>query len=152
MRMTRMIRVAFCAGWHIGRLMKCCGAPPKKPTVTGGAIVYIVKADNPDVNYSINPPQVTDSEGNVVPAGELTFPIESDNPAAVEVIPDGPLSGKVHFGGPNADGSPASAAITARVIHNGNVIGVLGAQFTVTAGDPAAIAGGSLVFEGLVEV
>jgi len=34
---------------------------------------------------------------------------------------------------------------------DGTVVGSFGAQFTVTAGDPKAITGGSIAFEGLIE-
>jgi len=57
------------------------------------------------------------------------------------------------FGGPNADGAPAVANLTLQFTDpaTGEVVGSLGAQVTVTAGDPAAIKGGSIVLGDLVE-
>jgi hypothetical protein len=119
--------------------------------------MFIVKADNPDVNYQIAPPtNVTDSEGHLVTAPELAYEVTSDNLGAIVVNPDpaDQLKGSVHFGGPNADGSPALANINVLIkkTSDGKVLGSFGAQFTVTAGDPAAIVGGGITFEGLTEV
>lgn len=119
----------------------------------GGSIMYIVRADNPDVGYHITPPTVTDSEGNPVPSGELTFEVTSDNPGAVEVVPSGPTDGNTHFGAPNPDGTPALANVNVLVKNAaGTVLGSFGGQFTVTPGDPSAIAGGTITFDGLSEV
>lgn len=114
--------------------------------------MFIVKDDTPDVNYSITPPTVTDAEGSPVPASDLVFETTSDNPSAVQVNPADQLSGTVHFGSPNADGSPALCNINVSVKNGaGTLLGSFGAQFTVTAGDPSAIVGGSITFEGLTE-
>lgn len=113
--------------------------------------MIIVKNDQPDVAY-VASFSVVDAEGSPVPnpAG-LTIEVTSDNPSAVSVLPDAdPKTGSVHFGSPNPDGSPAIANITVAVkLADGTLIGSFGEQFTVTAGDPAAIAGGTIVFEGL---
>lgn len=133
-------------GWLLGRR--------RSYQMQEGGFMYIVKADNPDVRYVITPPTVTDSEGNTVPADSLTFEVSTSNPQGVEVTPDpaDPLAGSVHFGGPTADGTPAVASVVVLVkLQDGAVIGSFGAQFTVTAGDPAAIVGGSIAFEGLAE-
>lgn len=116
--------------------------------------MFIVKADNPDVRYRITPPTVTDSEGNAVPAGDLTYNVVSDNPGAVEITPDpdNELEGNVHFGAPNEDGTPALANVNVTITNEaGTMLGSFGAQLTVTPGDPAAIQGGGISFDGLTE-
>lgn len=147
-----VLLVAFAIGILIGRGLR----KRRKLKLEGGEIMFIVKADNPDVGYTITPPSVTDSEGNPVSVGDLTFEVSSDNPGAVALTPDpaDQLHGSAHFGSPNADGSPAMANINVAVkaTATGTLLGSFGAQFTVTTGDPAAIVGGSITFEGLTEV
>lgn len=114
--------------------------------------MYIVKDNQVDVPFAISF-VITDAEGSPVPQPDVAVAVVSDNPSAVAVIPGADqLSGTVHFGSPNPDGSPANANITVTVsLKDGTVVGSFGAQFTVTAGDPAAIAGGTIVFTGLTE-
>jgi hypothetical protein len=129
-----------------------------KYTLKGGKFMYIVKDTQPDVAFQLSF-QVLDAEGSPVidPAvlSALKVEVVSDNPSSVAVIadPDGnPLKGTVTFGSPNTDGTPSNANINITVSEtDGTVIGVFGAQFTVTAGDPAAIASGTIVFAGLSE-
>jgi len=110
-------------------------------------IMYIVKDDNPDVGYAIEVGEVTDSEGNVIPDAQLQVEVASDNSASVEVVPgEDPKAGTIHFG------APGNANVTATVKDgNGNVLGTGAASFLVTTGDPAAITGVSLKFDGLTE-
>jgi hypothetical protein len=112
---------------------------------TTGEIMFIVKDDNPDVGYQINPGIVTDAEGNPVDATAVTTTIESDNPDVVAVNSTSDTAGTVHFG------KPGDAAITATISSGATVLAKLGAQFHVTSGDPAAITGGSISFDGLTE-
>lgn len=119
-------------------------------TLEGVNIMYIVKADNPAVGFSIDLSnlQVKDSEGHVIADPNVEVLVESDNPAAVSVehSEDG-LSGTLTFG------DPGDAAITA-TIHDADsdkTLGVFGAQFHVTTGDPASMSGGSIHVEGLTE-
>lgn len=105
--------------------------------------MYIVKNDNPDVGYTLTY-SVTDSEGNVLPNEETVAEVVSDNPDAVSVDP---ASGTVHFGNPGL----ANLNATIKDADTGNLLGSFGAQFTVTTGDPAAISGGTIAFEGLTE-
>lgn len=110
--------------------------------------MYVVKDDNPDVGYGIGIGEVTDSEGNVIENAQLSVEVTSDNEAAVSVEPaEGGLSGSIHFG------APGQATLTANVKSASGVLLATGAaSFTVTTGDPAAVAGVSLSFEGLSEV
>ena len=127
----------------------------KKYFLKGGKFMYIVKADIQDVAYSVGGFTVLDSEGSVVPNAELDIVVTSDNPGAVQLTPDpdDQTKGIAHFGAPNTDGSPALSNITVAVnLKDGTMIGSFGAQFTVTPGDPAAISGGSIAFNGLAEV
>ena len=100
-----------------------------------GDIMYIVKADHPEIGFNLSF-TVTDSEGN-----------ESDNEDAVDITVDETgRAGTVMFG------NPGLANVNATVeSEEGVLLGSFGAQFTVTVGDPAAIVGGALVFEGLTE-
>lgn len=112
--------------------------------------MYIVKADAPDVGFSVDlsDAEFKDSEGNVVSDETLDVKVVSDNEEAVSVSagPDG-RSGTVHFG------SLGDAALTATIsdTESGRTYGVFGAQFHIVAGDPATMAGGKIAFEGLTE-
>lgn len=111
-----------------------------------GDIMYIVKADNPAVGFNLTF-TVKDSEGNVVPEDNLSVFVESDNEDAVAIEADETgRAGEVTFGSPGL----ANVNVTVED-EEGELLGSFGAQFTVTVGDPAAIAGGTLVFEGLSE-
>ncbi len=106
---------------------------------------YIVKDDNPDVGFAVTLGNVTDSEGNVIPDAQITLDIQSSdaNVLAATVNADG-KSGSVHFGAPGI----ASLTVQAKSA-SGQVIGSGGDTFTVTLGDPAAIASVSTTFDGL---
>jgi hypothetical protein len=119
-----------------------------QPHLTGGfQIMFIVEADHADTRYSITPASAVDSEGNAIPDAQLTYEVVSDNPASVEITPDtdNTLAGGVHFG------APGLANVNATVKFGETLLGSFGAQFTITAGDPAAITGGGIAFEGLTE-
>lgn len=121
--------------------------PPPQPQQLEVLMSFIVKADLPDVGYTLTLGEVTDSEGHVIPDAKLSIEISSDNPASVEVTPveDG-RTGNVHFG------SPGNATITANVRdEQGDLLGTGVAGFVVTTGDPAAITGVALAFDGLTE-
>jgi hypothetical protein len=150
-----MIDASVALGFlTIGILLGRVFRPRQPHSFVGGRFMFIVKDDNPDVGYTITAPTVTDAEGSPVPAGSLTFTVTSDNANAVAVTPDptNPLAGTVHFGSPKADGTPDTANINVAVTDAaGTLLGSFGAQFTVTAGDPAKIVGGSIAFAGLTE-
>lgn len=131
---------------------RCHGHWDQHYHVEGGEFMYVVKADNPDVKYGISPVVVKDSEGNTVPGASVDVVVASDNLAAVTVTPDAdPHTGTVHFGGPNPDGSPATAGLTATFKFGDKVLAVKGTQIVVTAGDPTEISGGDITLEGLTE-
>jgi hypothetical protein len=114
----------------------------------GGSIVYIVKADNPDVQYAITHGDVIDSEGNVVPEAQLTYDVSSTDSAVVMVTPDSNDSkmGNAHFG------APGQATVNLSITDSkGTVLAVGAKDFTVTAGDPAAIQNVSISFGDLQE-
>lgn len=114
----------------------------QQPHLSGGKFVIVVKDDNPDVAYDVQDLVVTDSEGQVIDHPNLTFSIESSDPNVVQITPnDAASTGTAHFG------APGQANVNLNVMDGeGNLLGALGAQFTVTAGDPKAITGGSLKF------
>lgn len=110
-------------------------------------VMYVVKADHPETKYNISA-DVVDSEGNVIEATELDWEVTTDNPDAVEIVPDddnNPTTGAVKFG------SPGTANVNITASYKGNILGSFGAQFTVTTGDPSAIANANITFEGLSE-
>lgn len=118
---------------------------PKTHKLEDAKFMFIIKADNPDVNYSLSF-QATDSEGNPVAAEDLDVSVTSDNETAVSVAPATSTGGTVHFG------APGFANLNAVVKNKaGTLLGSFGAQFTVTSGDPSAITGGQFAFEGLTE-
>jgi hypothetical protein len=116
----------------------------------GAHYMYVVKDTQPDVAF-VAAFKVVDAEGHEVadPAG-LTVETVSSDPNVVGIIPDAggdAKKGAVHFGDPGL----ASVNTTVKLA-DGTLIGSFGAQFTVTVGDPAAIAAGTIAFEGLTEV
>lgn len=115
--------------------------------ITGGKFVIVVKDTNPDVAYDISGVVAEDAEGNVIPDAQLTYEVVSDNPSVVEITPnDPPTTGNTHFG------APGQANVNVNVKNaNGDLLGALGAQFTVTVGDPSQIAGGTIKFGDLVD-
>jgi hypothetical protein len=137
----------FCLGTLVRRHRR----KHKKFALKGGEFMYIVKDNTQETPYQISF-VITDVEGSPVPQPDVDVKVASDNESAVKVIPIDLLTGTINFGSPNADGTPATANISVSVsLKDGTLIGSFGAQFTVTAGDPAAIAGGKIVFTGLTE-
>jgi hypothetical protein len=160
--------LAATAGYIIGRLVVDwwqTRTQPKPVTlvfrggkITFGGFMFVVPADHGDVSYSVTlPTSATDSEGNAVPLNPDLFSVtvESDNPAAVEILPDDDgdnLSGTVRFGGPGPTGEPALANVNAVVHYDGRMVASYGAQFTVVAGDAQVFGGGGIAFDGIEEV
>ena len=132
--MTR-IRRLLC------RILGCC-----KPTIQG-EFMYIVRNSQPDVPFHINAVAL-DEEGEQVPDERLLFQVQSSDSDVVSVAlgSDG-VSGVAHFG----RSGTASIVVSVSARSTGEILGSFGAQFTVTTGDPAAISGGTIVFEGLTE-
>ena len=124
------------------------GIKPKFTIVNGGQLMFVEKADRPDVPYEITAPEVKDSEGNLVPDSQITYEVSSTDTSVVEVTPnpDDPKTGNVHFG------SPGQASINVNAKVGSDLVQAFGAQFTLTAGDPASIVGGAINFPGLTEV
>lgn len=115
---------------------------------TGGKVMYIVKNDNPDVNYTITPPaEVKDAEGEVIPNPVLVYEVSSTDPSVVQITPDAdPKTGSVHFG------TSGIATFNVAVRNtSGVLVGSGAASFTVTVGDPATISAITLSFDGLTE-
>jgi hypothetical protein len=142
---TVLAIIFFALGFAVAKFF--LKPPTRAITIWRSLFMYIVKDDNPDVNYSITLGEVKDGEGNVIPDAQLTVEVESDNPAAVAVSPgEGGRSGSISFG------APGQANVTANVKNSGgSLLGTGAASFTVTTGDPKSISGVSLAFEGLTE-
>jgi hypothetical protein len=133
--------IFLAIGYAIGRT--------QRPTniLKGLKLMFKVKADNPDVSYSIEVGEVQDSEGNVVPDAQLSIEVVSDNPGSVEVVAGADSkSGTLHFGAPGN----ANVTVTAKD-QNGNTLGAGAAAFLITAGDPAEITSINLKVDGLTE-
>lgn len=121
------------------------------PTLGGHREMYIVKNDNPAVEFTIEAPIVTDAEGEEVGAQDMVFNTSSTDPAVVQVnMPDPTdmLHGNISFG------HSGPATVNVQVLHraNGTLLGAFAAVFQVTTGDPASIVGGKITFAGLTEV
>lgn len=110
-----------------------------------GMFMYIVKDDNPDVGYHLAF-TVTDAEGNPVDPGTLNVVVTTTDPAVVAATPTDPMNGTVHFGNPGLSTFQVTVEKS-----DGTVLGSFAADFTVTTGDPAAISGGTVTFDGLTE-
>lgn len=110
--------------------------------------MIIVKDDQPETGYAISGVTATDAEGHNIPDAKLNYVVESTDPAVVEVVPNpsDQTKGTVKFG------DPGVATVNVQVEGpGGTLLGSFAASFTVTEGDPAAIAGGSIVFDGLTD-
>lgn len=122
--------------------------PPPQPNTFEVKFMYVVKDDNPDVNFSLVLGDVTDAEGNTISdsgaALDVTVETTDDSVVAVTFDP-ATKSGSVHFG------NPGTATVTATVSSGGNIFGSGAADFTVTTGDPAAISSVDLTFDGLTQ-
>lgn len=125
-------------------LSKLKPPPPAKSLEV--KFMFVVKDDNADVNFSVVTGDVTDAEGNVIPEAQLDLAVVSTDDSVVAVTFDAAAkSGSVHFG------NPGTATVTATASSGGKLLGSGAADFTVTVGDPAAISGISLTFDGLTE-
>lgn len=110
--------------------------------------MFVLKADHEDVPFTIEG-EVTDSEGNVIDNADIDWAAESSNPSVVAINVDSDeddTTGSIHIG------SPGIASVNVVGKYNGAILANFGAQFTVVAGDPAAITGGKIVFEGIEEI
>lgn len=125
-------------------LSKLNPPPPAKQLEV--KFMFVVKDDNADVNFSVVTGDVTDAEGNVIPDAQVDLAVSSTDDSVVAVTFDATSkSGSVHFG------NPGTATVTATASNGGTLLGSGAADFTVTVGDPAAISGISLSFDGLTE-
>lgn len=121
--------------------------PPPQPQPLEVKFMFVVKDNNPDVNFALALGVVTDAEGKVIPDAQLDLAVDSTDATVVAVTFDAASkSGSVHFG------DPGTATVTATVSSGGNLLGSGAADFTVTTGDPAAISSVALNFDGLTEV
>lgn len=121
--------------------------PPPASNLLEVRFMFIVKNDNPPVPFSLVLGEVTDAEGNVISDAKLSTTVESDNTDAVAIDFDSATnSGTASFG------NPGQANVVANVKSGETLLGTGAASFTVTLGDPAAISGVALEFEGLSEV
>ena len=113
--------------------------------------MFVEQATREDTRYGIRPPTVVDAEGSAVdPQPDLAYEVTSTDATVVEILPDddNELAGTVHFGAPGI----ASVNVVVKDAETGDVVGSFGAQFTLVPGDPAAVVGGGISFEGLTEV
>lgn len=118
---------------------------PAKPLEV--KFMFVVKDDNPAVNFSLVLGDVTDAEGNKIPDAQVDVDVVSSDETVLAVTFDKAAKiGSVSFG------NPGVASITASVSSGGKLLGSGAADFTVTVGDPAAISNVALNFEGLTEV
>jgi len=115
--------------------------------------MYIVNADHAPVNYRVENVEVRDAEGNLVPAAELTYVHKSNNETAVVVTPNptNPAAASATIGVPKADGSINIATVSVEILSGAKLLGVRSATIGLVPGEPSAISGGDLVFEGLTE-
>lgn len=122
--------------------------PPPQPQPLEVRFVFKVKNDHQDESFSIALGNVTDAEGEVLQdITSLSVEVTTSDPEVVDVTFDRATnSGTAHFG------HSGVASLTASVKNaNGDILGSGAADFTVTAGDPAAISDVKLAFGGLTE-
>ena len=108
---------------------------------------FIVKDDNPDVGVKVTASGVTDAEGQPIDNAQLSIKITSSDDSVVSVTDNGDGSGSVHFGAPGQASTQYEVSGP-----DGTVLGSGSDGFTVTTGDPAAIAGVTASFDGLTPV
>jgi hypothetical protein len=105
---------------------------------------YVVKDDNPDIQYNIQVTGLVDSEGREIP---VKVAIDSSDEDVIQLVKVDEKSGTVHFGGPGL------AAIGYQALsEDGKVLASGGDLFTVTTGDPAGVVSIEATFEGLTPV
>jgi hypothetical protein len=129
------------------RLVQIVSASRFGYQLTLEGVMPVYKADHADFDGRIVIGAV-DSEGDIItdapiPAGH-TLTITSDNPTAFTATQDTADAKLVHYhvGSPNTDGSPSQANVTATLTDPaGNMVATGASQVTVTAGDPTAITG-----------
>jgi hypothetical protein len=128
--------------------------------VIGGDFMQIVPATHPDSRYAItevDTSSLRDSESNLIHNPSVTYEVSSDNPSAVELIPDDPANprvGAIRWGTIPDDEEFAIANVTALTKVNGQLVKTSGAQFTIVAGALAAagVAGGDFQVNGLEDL
>jgi len=118
--------------------------------ITGGNIVYIVTDDQQPVGFSISGVTATDAHGHPVDSAKLKYVFSSSDETIATVSQDDadPTKGTLTFAG---EEGLVTVNVTVEDSKDGDILGSLAANFTVTAGDPAAISGGSITFDGLTE-
>ncbi len=142
MKTALIFLAAVLFGYALGMKRRRSNTRPNPLEVD---FMFVVKADNPSVNYSLSY-TATDSEGNAVADADLDTEVVSSDTSVVSVSQTDNKSGVVSFG------SPGLASLNATVKKkDGTLLGSFGAQFTVTTGDVAAISGGAITFESLSE-
>jgi len=130
----------------VAEIAKLNMLPPPQHKPLEVKFMFVVKDDNPDVNFAVVTGDVTDAEGNTIPDAQVDLAVASTDDSVVAVTFDpSTKSGSVHFG------NPGTATVTATASSGGALLGSGAADFTVTVGDPAAISGISLSFDGLTE-
>lgn len=110
----------------------------------------IYKDDKPDFDIHLIL-TAKDSEGREIADAPIpanfTLEVISDNPDAFSVTQDAADLKLIHchVGGPNADGTPATANVTALLKNaTGDLVAIGSDAVTVTVGDPASISSISL--------
>lgn len=126
----------------------------KSKLTFNGIIMYKVKADSPDIPFTITV-NAKDSEGNpvIVDPSSIAVEVSSSNEDLVSLVMDddgSDLSGVIHIGRPSADDAEI-ASLEATISYNGTVVDIVGAQFVVTTGDPVDFGGSTIEFDGLTE-
>lgn len=121
-----------------------------RPDPIGGELMFVVKDDHPPVKVHFGDVTAKDAEGHNVDNAELVFDLQSSDVDVLDVTPDPDNGDGKHF--EVAFDSPGLASLEGTIkTSDGVLLGTRGAQFTVTAGDPASIDGGDIVVEGLTE-
>jgi hypothetical protein len=116
-----------------------------QPDNEGVEFMYIVKDDHEDVEYRIGEVTAQDAEGNAVDVAGMNVSVVSSDPAVVKVTSRTPTEGKLSFG------KPGNATVAATINAPSGQQIVRTANFVVTTGDVALIAGGNLEIDGLTE-
>lgn len=122
--------------------------------IQGAKIVYVVKDDQAPVNFALSVAGATDAKGQPVDPTTLKYIVSSSDEAIATVgpnsaAPDDDTQGTLTFLG---EEGPVTINVEVEDSAGGGVIGAYAANFTVTAGLPTAITGGSITFAGLTEV
>lgn len=145
------MRFTFDIGRKTRKFLRELLTPQTFTIIQEPSVMFVVPADNPDVEIRVTAPVAKDKEGNIIPLNYSG--IITDNESAVSIVTDTDNGTTfAHFGAPELDGD-ALANLNATWTHarTGAIVKSIGAQVTIVVGDADTVEGGTIELVGLSE-